>query len=133
MTLRLLFPLVILCVVISVLANDRPIIGILSAPSDDHPGMSEFSASYVKWLESAGARVAPVRYDLPQAELKSILSSLNGLLFTGGDQSLNAGTPYFETAKFIFDIAVAMNTAGDHFPVCLCLLLTILRSYDYRF
>jgi gamma-glutamyl hydrolase len=51
--------------------NDRPIIGILSQPGDPAPdGASYIAASYVKWVESAGARVVPIEYDLTEAEVR---------------------------------------------------------------
>jgi gamma-glutamyl hydrolase len=45
--------------------NFRPIIGVLTEPlNESEPQLGSFlPASYVKWLESAGARVAPVRLD----------------------------------------------------------------------
>lgn len=69
------------------LPNLRPIIGILTLPNDNapqvrgaggvfivvplsfccswssaqFPGLSYFPASYVKWMESAGARVVPIK------------------------------------------------------------------------
>ena len=51
--------------------NERPIIGVLSQPGDPAPpGQSYIAASYVKWLESAGARVVPILYDMSEAEVK---------------------------------------------------------------
>lgn len=51
--------------------NMRPIIGILDKPcSGDAPylepyGNSYFTADYVKWLQSGGARVVPIPHNLP--------------------------------------------------------------------
>jgi hypothetical protein len=51
--------------------NDRPIIGILSQPGEPAPdGSSYIAASYIKWVESAGARVVPIMYDLTEAEVR---------------------------------------------------------------
>jgi gamma-glutamyl hydrolase len=51
--------------------NDRPIIGILSQPGDPAPeGYSYIAASYVKWVESAGARVIPIEFDLTDSEIE---------------------------------------------------------------
>ena len=44
-----------------------------------------FHSIYVKWIESAGARVVPIRYNAPDDELRRLAGSVNGLLFTGGD------------------------------------------------
>ena len=50
--------------------NDKPVMGIITQPSlwntlypqDDY---SYIAASYVKFLESSGARVVPIKYDIP--------------------------------------------------------------------
>jgi hypothetical protein len=64
--------------------NLRPIIGILSEPdSDSKPTIAFFSASYVQWLQSAGARVALIPYDANETTLSLLMSSINGVLFTG--------------------------------------------------
>jgi len=49
--------------------NTRPIIGILTQPSSwptmyDPEEYSYIATSYVRYLESAGARVVPIKYDL---------------------------------------------------------------------
>ena len=81
--------------------NERPIIGILTNPNDEPvpeyettPGY--FPASYVKWLEMAGARVVPLPFERPSV-VKDLLPFINGVLFTGGD------------ANFTFP-----NAAGTH-------------------
>lgn len=42
------------------------------------------------------ARVVPLFYWLPEAEMRSMLSQVNGVLFTGGDAPLEKGVPYFD-------------------------------------
>ena len=91
----------------------RPIIGILTLPSiEGLPANHSFlPASYVKWIESAGARVAPLRFDAPRTELAALAASLNGVVFTGGSNDIfdpvtGAPTPYFESALFLYNIAM---------------------------
>ena len=45
---------------------------------------SYIAASYVRFLESAGARVVPILYDESRKSIKEKVSKLNGLLFPGG-------------------------------------------------
>lgn len=40
--------------------NLRPIIGILSEPSDSSHGNAYIAASYIKYIESAGGRAVPI-------------------------------------------------------------------------
>lgn len=123
--------------------NLRPIIGILSLPNDV-PGYSQFTsyfaASYVKFLESGGARVVPIPYTLPPDQLASLLKSINGALFTGGaasffDDKTGQLTPYAQTAQLIFQEVVDAANAGESWPLwgtCLGheLLLTLAAGAD---
>jgi gamma-glutamyl hydrolase len=70
-----------------------------------------FHSLYVQWLESAGARVVPIPYDVPAAELDHLLDSLNGVMFTGGEVELhNLTSPYMNTARRIVSRSVSLAT-----------------------
>jgi hypothetical protein len=68
--------------------NDRPIIGVYTQPSDSdllQYGEQFIAASYVKFIEGAGARVAPIRFvmhlhTLTQLIILLILSSITSPL-----------------------------------------------------
>ncbi|KOM43175.1 hypothetical protein LR48_Vigan05g077900 [Vigna angularis] len=101
--------------------NQRPVIGILSNPGDgssgrlsNSSGVSHIAASYVKFVESGGARVIPLLYNESPESLKTKLSLTNGLLLTGGSA---ASGPYLEALQFLFQAALERNDGGDHFPV----------------
>lgn len=100
--------------------NNRPIIGILSVDCDGHfaeYGKSYIAASYVKNIESAGARVVPIHNDLPAKELESLINSINGVIFPGGGASL-ADSAYFSAGKMIYDLAIKENdNAKEPFPL----------------
>jgi len=89
--------------------NNCPIIGIYALPSKKGP--QEIIASYVKWIESAGARVVPLSNTITEEEVKETLSSLNGLLFTGGS------APITDNARSLFKQAMEFNKNGEYFPV----------------
>ncbi|CAK9165913.1 unnamed protein product, partial [Ilex paraguariensis] len=124
--------------------NYRPVIGIVSHPGDGASGRlnnatnaSYIAASYVKFVESAGARVIPLIYNEPPEILYKIivvlqkLNLVNGVLFTGGWAKSGL---YFQVVEAIFKKALKKNDAGDHFPVlAICLgfeLLTMIISKD---
>jgi gamma-glutamyl hydrolase len=111
-----------------VFGSTRPIVGILSMPLSEYQyrdldptriddGGSYFSDPYPQWIYSAGARVVPIQYDIPADDLYTLLGSINGVLFTGGDLSLEFNTTYVQTAKRIFDEVIKFNDAGVHFPL----------------
>ncbi|KAK1349803.1 Folate gamma-glutamyl hydrolase [Heracleum sosnowskyi] len=118
--------------------NYRPVIGILSHPGDGASGRlnndtnaSYIAASYVKFVESAGARVIPFIYNEPSHVLQQKLELVNGFLFTGGwcKEGL-----YFDVVEDIFKKILEKNDAGHHFPLLsICLgfeLLSMIVSKD---
>ncbi|OMO92529.1 Peptidase C26 [Corchorus olitorius] len=116
----------------------RPVIGILSHPGDGASGRlsndsnaSYIAASYVKFVEAAGARVIPLIYNEPEEILFEKLELVNGVLFTGGWAKNGL---YYEIAQKLFKKVIEKNDAGDHFPLyAICLgfeLLTMIISED---
>ncbi|TVU20581.1 hypothetical protein EJB05_36795, partial [Eragrostis curvula] len=117
---------------------DRPVIGIVSHPGDGAGGRisngsatSYIAASYVKFVEAAGARVVPLIYNEPEERILEKLKLLNGVLFTGG--SVKRG-PYFETVKKVFQYVLDRNDAGEPFALfAQCLgfeLVSMIVSKD---
>jgi gamma-glutamyl hydrolase len=102
--------------------NNYPIIGVFTQPSTSSSkncggDCLYLAASYVKQMESAGARVVPINYYAEKEELDHLFESLNGILFVGG------GAVFPDSAQYIFDKTVAANDNGDFSPVgVICLL-----------
>lgn len=98
--------------------NERPTIGVLSQPGDPAPpGRSYIAASYVKWVEAAGARVVPILPDMSEDEVRARFRAVNGLLLPGGGARLRPGHPYYDTAALLLQLALEANDKGDYFPV----------------
>ncbi|XP_069474068.1 gamma-glutamyl hydrolase-like [Ambystoma mexicanum] len=115
--------------------NDRPILGIM-APETSDPlllpfGNAYIPASYVKYLESAGSRVVPIRPNLMMEDYKKIFSSINGILFPGGAVNLQT-SDFAKAAGIFYKLALEAFDSGDYFPIwgtCLGLqLLTVLTA-----
>ncbi|XP_018599775.1 gamma-glutamyl hydrolase [Scleropages formosus] len=98
--------------------NDEPIVGVLAQElsSSRHSGSSYIAASYVKYLEMAGARVVPVKINLTKKEYESLFNSINGLLIPGGGANL-ISSGYAKAAKIFYELAVKANSQGDYFPI----------------
>jgi len=130
---RVILALALACVVFA--DTQTPVIGILGLPTSegciadphlsrllpqlerdgiDANGTSCFTSYYVKWIEGAGGRVVPIRYDYSPEEITSLVSQLNGFLFTGGELDLILTSPYVQTANLIFQLA---QDKSDYFPV----------------
>ncbi|XP_055327833.1 gamma-glutamyl hydrolase-like isoform X2 [Paramacrobiotus metropolitanus] len=92
---------------------------------------SFIAASYVKWIESAGARVVPVLLSQPPEYYTALMSKINGVLFPGGGVSLT-DSGYAQTGKLLYAMAKEMNDKGNYFPIWgTCLgyeLLTVLTA-----
>nr|XP_005288158.1 gamma-glutamyl hydrolase-like isoform X2 [Chrysemys picta bellii] len=101
-------------------SNEKPIIGILAQECDftsfHRFGSSYIAASYVKFLESAGARVVPIRLNRSEEEYDKIFQSINGVLFPGGGVDLKT-SEYSRTARIFYNKALKANDKGDYFPV----------------
>ncbi|XP_004435789.1 PREDICTED: gamma-glutamyl hydrolase [Ceratotherium simum simum] len=101
-------------------ASEKPIIGILmqKCREKDLKSLGKFyiAASYVKYLESAGARVVPIRLDLTHEEYEKLFHSINGILFPGGSADLKK-SGYAQVAKIFYNFAIQSFDGGDYFPV----------------
>lgn len=117
--------------------NHRPIIGVLTQETDDELreyGEAYIAASYIKYLESAGARVAPIRNDLTTKEYKELFSYINGLLVPGGAVNLIT-SGYAKATKVFYDETISAAEREDMFPLwgtCLGFeeLMTITASQN---
>ncbi|CAO2580225.1 Gamma-glutamyl hydrolase [Lemmus lemmus] len=98
----------------------KPIIGILMqkciTKEMRNLGKYYIAASYVKYLESAGARVVPIRVDLPPTEYVELFKSINGILFPGGSANISH-SEYFHVARIFYNKAIESYDDGDYFPV----------------
>jgi len=124
--------------------NLRPIIGIYTQPSDFPSSWGEqfLAASYVKFIEGGGARVAPIRYTMTPDEIETMFNSINGFLLPGGGVDFGTQHQYWQTLTTIYNLAVKANQNGDYFPIwgtCmgfqeLCLLqsqnMSLLSQYN---
>ncbi|GAV04304.1 hypothetical protein RvY_14606 [Ramazzottius varieornatus] len=105
--------------------NTRPIIGIVTerlyAPSPDGSNHTDtkssfIAASYVKWIESGGARVVPILMDKHEDYYAKMFHSVNGVMFPGGAVSLNH-SGYARAGRFLLKLAINEAASGGYFPV----------------
>uniref|UniRef100_A0A7N6ANI9 folate gamma-glutamyl hydrolase n=1 Tax=Anabas testudineus TaxID=64144 RepID=A0A7N6ANI9_ANATE len=92
-------------------------------------GRTFIPSSYVKYLESGGSRVMPIRLNLTTAEYEDIFKKINGLIFIGGAADLET-SDFAKVAKIFYGLALKANDEGDFFPIwgtCMGMqLLTVL-------
>eukprot|EP00775_Hariotina_reticulata_P013441 gene13441-13567_t len=81
------------------------------------PGKTYIAASYIKWVEAAGARVIPIMCDMTPDQLKDRFEVINGLLIPGGGATLRPGHPFYDAARLLLRLAIEANDKGDYFPV----------------
>lgn len=100
--------------------TNRPIIGIIAQSTDGESfetfGRSYIAASYVKYLESSGARVVPIMNDLTKEEIEKLFNSINGVLFPGGGVDL-ISSGYAKTGRIIYKLAIKSFDQGVYFPL----------------
>jgi gamma-glutamyl hydrolase len=94
--------------------NDNVVIGIFTQPSDsdyvDYPASqySYLAASYVKFVEMAGARVVPIPYEANNTVLEQYFMGINGFIIPGGASELDTPTG---PSKFTKAVAYMINRA----------------------
>ena len=104
--------------------TNRPLIGIISQPGDPATGHDSYiAASYVKFVEAAGARVVPFFHDAPAEETEARFAAVNGVLVPGGAARLAPGHTFFDVASRVIDLATEANLEKkEHFPIlAICL------------
>lgn len=107
--------------------NLTPIIGILSqelSKSMDeamqpHNYSSYIAASYVKFYESAGARVVPVLINQDEDYYYNIASSINGMVFPGGSVSITNTSGYGRAGELMYRLLQEQDPPVPLLTVCL--------------
>ncbi|XP_065214107.1 gamma-glutamyl hydrolase-like [Planococcus citri] len=117
---------------VSVSCTRRPIIGVLAQEFSvingteavkGRTGKSSYiAASYIKAVESSGARTIPIFVNRNRNYYERILYSINGVVIPGGDSQLKPGYPYYDAFTTIIEISEEMNKKGIYFPIlAVCL------------
>ncbi|KAL8593208.1 hypothetical protein ACOMHN_009863 [Nucella lapillus] len=111
--------------------NNRPIIGIAAQETKkgDPHGNTYIPATYVKYLQQAGARVVPVRAGEPVDYYHDMFSKLNGVLFPGGGVSLTESL-YSRTGRILYNLSTqAYDASKEIFPLWgTCLGFELLNT-----
>ncbi len=117
---------------------ERPIIGILAQRITDkllhkyYPftkNRSYIAASYVKYMQAAGARVVPILDTYNEKNLTVIFNSINGLLLPGGGVNL-VDSKFLKTGKKLHKMIVDYNHNGGYFPILsICLGFEAMHKF----
>jgi len=112
-------------------SHNKPVIGIFTTPSDFENEFNPRDYSYVKhsyaeMIEEGGGFPVIIPWDSTEEDLKTLLRSVNGILFTGGDAELTVkseSTGKMVLGKFtlrvreVIDFVVQKNDEGEYLPV----------------
>ncbi|CAD8141127.1 unnamed protein product [Paramecium octaurelia] len=122
--------------------QEQPVIGIFTQPSTFAEYASQnytyIAASYVKFLESGGARVIPIPYEANHTTLDEIFKNINGILIPGGSTGLKGPSLYTQRVAYLVNKALKINKEGGWFPIIgICLghevMHYILSNYSENF
>uniref|UniRef100_A0A3B4GL99 Gamma-glutamyl hydrolase-like n=1 Tax=Pundamilia nyererei TaxID=303518 RepID=A0A3B4GL99_9CICH len=111
--------------------NDRSVIGVLTQVVTDEImkpfGRTYIPSSYVKYIESGGSRVMPIRW-------VESFKSKDELIFIGGDADLET-SDFARVAKIFYRLALAVSTEHHSLFIVfcfksLCLLLPKSTTMD---
>lgn len=120
----------------SIPLNEWPMIGIMTQPYDE--ANDYIMASYVKFIQAAGARVVPIVWRDSDEDILNLVSKLNGAVFPGGaiafkneDGSLSE---YGRKAELIINKAKEMTDRGANYPVMgICLGIQLIVQHEAPF
>ncbi|CAD8060334.1 unnamed protein product [Paramecium sonneborni] len=124
------------------LLQEQPVVGVFTQPSTfseySRDNYTYIAASYVKFLESGGARVIPIPYEANYSTLDEIFSNINGILIPGGSTGLIGPSLYTQKVAYLVNKALKINKEGGWFPVIgICLghevMHYILSNYSANF
>jgi gamma-glutamyl hydrolase len=114
-------------------------IGVITAPylsQADSYITSYMAASYVKWLEAAGALIVPLQFDLPKPILQGFLKQLNGVVLIGGGIDVIATHShkqfivFEETLNYILNYVTYQNSIGHFYPIwCTCMSFELVAIF----
>lgn len=107
--------------------NLYPIIGILSQELsrsmdnalDPHNYTSYIAASYVKFYESAGARVVPILINQDDEYYRSMAASINGMVFPGGSASITNSSGYGRAGDLMYELLQERDPPVPLMATCL--------------
>jgi len=105
--------------------TNRPLVGILGmpvqgeSPDPDHRQSNHsayIAASYVKWVESSGARAVPIVFTWSDEEIIRRFKAVNFLLLPGGGADVCAGR-YAEVGRMLLNMSMGENDVGEYMAV----------------
>jgi len=123
--------MILLCMILPFLAvnglhlvsQPEPTIGVLTQePSKSVQKLfpdakSYVASSYIKFIESAGARAVPILIDQPDEYYEILGKSLNGVIFPGGGRSITSSSGYGRAGKKMYDIVIASGKTDNPLPL----------------
>jgi gamma-glutamyl hydrolase len=100
--------------------HDIPVIGILANPMPVDTGdfiSSRVNAQYIRWLENAGAVAMVIQPWYTRAQIDEIMSSVNGVIYLGGDRELDLSKQFEQNAGYILEKIIRAKDNGNPIPL----------------
>ncbi|XP_041448670.1 gamma-glutamyl hydrolase [Drosophila obscura] len=119
-------------------AESSPVIGVLTQEVYSDGLISRhfvnktsyIAASYVKYLEGAGAQVLPIWIGRNRSYYEDLMHKINGVLLPGGATWFNQSNGYGDAGEHLIQLAVQLNDNGTFMPVwgtCLGMELLVYK------
>jgi gamma-glutamyl hydrolase len=100
-------------------------IGVIASPKINSTTASniKYAKSYVKWIESSGAKAVIIPYNVSLQKLLDILTKIRGIVFIGGaieNKKLYSHEQYITYVTTLYQAYTRIkkyNEEGRHFPI----------------
>jgi gamma-glutamyl hydrolase len=89
------------------LSTYQPVIGIVSYPNEDET-KSSIPTNYVRWLETAGAKILPIHPWYTEQQMTDLYTKVNGILFIDGPKEFKRDSQYGKLTESIFRKSISL-------------------------
>ena len=116
-----LFLTSILFVAVASYQPDPPTIAILSFPTPTNSTEPAVTSSiwegYIRWIEQTGMKIVAIHPWFTHEQIDEVLNNVNGVLFIGGNRTVDINQHYEQVGSYIIDKVIEMNKDREYFPL----------------
>ena len=116
-----LFIISILFIIVVSYQPDPPTIAILSFPNPTNTAepanKSSIWEGYIRWIEQTGMKIVAIHPWYSHEQIDEVLNNVNGILFIGGNRTVDINQHFEQVGRYIIDKVIEMNKEKDYFPL----------------
>ena len=112
-----LFIISILFIIVVSYQPAPPTIAILSFPNPTNTAepanKSSIWEGYIRWIEQTGMKIVAIHPWYSHEQIDEVLNNVNGILFIGGNRTVDINQHFEQVGRYIIDKVIEMNKEAD--------------------